>query len=131
MKTTIPATHYDLLDNPVVVMLATVNGDGQPQVTPVWCDRHGNEIWVNSAKGRRKDRNMRARPKVTVAVMDPQNAYRWLEVRGTVREIVEGDDAVAHIRKLSNDYFGRMFEMAPDEERVLYKIRPTHVNASG
>lgn len=126
----LPETHVDLLDRPIVVMLATVMPDGQPQVTPVWCDRHGNQIWINSAKGRQKDRNLRARPKVTVAVYDPDDPYRWIEVRGAVVEYVEGPEALAHIESLSHAYFGRMFKMRPGEERVIYKIEPRHVNAT-
>jgi PPOX class probable F420-dependent enzyme len=132
MSQTIPPTHYDLLDEPVVVMLATLMNDGQPQVTPVWCDRHGNQIWVNSAAGRQKDLNMRRHKRVTIAALDPTNPYRYLEVRGHVVEIVEGQPAFDHIHKLSHDYFGRPFKFnKPDEQRVLYKIEPLHVNAGG
>jgi PPOX class probable F420-dependent enzyme len=132
MSQTIPPTHYDLLDEPVVVMLATLMNDGQPQVTPVWCDRHGNQIWVNSAAGRQKDLNMRRHKRVTIAALDPTNPYRYLEVRGHVVEIVEGQPAFDHIHKLSHDYFRRPFKFnKPDEQRVLYKIEPLHVNAGG
>lgn len=128
MTNQIPASHFDLLDEPVVVLLATLMPDGQPQVTPVWCSRVGNQLWVNSAKGRQKDRNLRARPQATVAVLDPANPYRWLEVRGRVVEIVEGPPAHAHIEALSQAYFGRPFPYnSPDEQRCLYKIEPTHV----
>jgi PPOX class probable F420-dependent enzyme len=132
MSQTIPPTHYDLLDEPVVAMLATLMDDGQPQVTPVWCDRHGNQIWVNSAAGRQKDLNMRRNKRVTIAALDPTNPYRYLEVRGHVVEIVEGQPAFDHIHKLAHDYFGRPFKFnKPGEQRVLYKIEPLHVNAGG
>ncbi len=132
MTTTIPESHFDLLDGPVVVMLATVMPDGSPQVTPVWCSRQGNQVWVNTAVGRTKDRNLRARPFATVAAMDPQNPYRWLEVRGQVVEVVEGQPAHDHINELAQLYFGRPFTYnSPGEERVLFKIAPTRVNASG
>jgi PPOX class probable F420-dependent enzyme len=132
MSIKIPHSHLDLIDNPIVVMLATLMPDGRPQVTPVWCSRHGEQIWVNSAKGRQKDRNMRARPQVTVAVLDPDNAYRWLEIRGRVAEIVEGEAAHEHIEALAQAYFGRPFTYnTPDEARVIYKITPEQVNAGG
>ena len=142
MRSKLPEKYVDLLDGPVVVMLATVMADGQPQVTPVWCDRHDNQVWVNTAAGRQKERvgahariaerNMRQRPRVTIAATDPDNPYRWLEVRGRIVETVEGQPAVDHIHKLSNDYFGRPFTFNdPDEQRVIFKIEPTHVNASG
>lgn len=132
MSNLIPSSHHDLLGAPVVVMLATMMPDGSPQVTPVWCDRYGNQVWVNSAKGRRKDHNMRERPQVVVAATDPTNPYRWIEVRGEVVEIVEGQPARDHIDKLSHEYFGRSFTTrTPDKQRVIYKINPTKVNVSG
>jgi PPOX class probable F420-dependent enzyme len=132
MSQTIPESHYDLLDEPVVVMLATLMPDGQPQVTPVWCDRHDNQIWVNSAAGRQKDQNMRHNERVTVAALDPENPYRYLEVRGRVVEIVEGQPAFDHIHKLAHDYFARPYKFNnPDEQRVIYKIEPQQVNAGG
>lgn len=128
----IPEKFVDLLDEPVVVMLATVMPDGQPQVTPVWCDREGDVVWVNTAVGRQKDVNLRERPLATIAVTDPDNAYRWLEIRGRVVEMVEGQPAHDHINKLAQDYFGRPFTYNnPGEERVIFKIAPINVNTSG
>ncbi len=132
MTATIPTKYTDLLDEPVVVQLATVMADGQPQVTPVWASREGDEVWINTAKGRTKDRNLRARPLATVAITDPKNPYRYLEIRGEVADIVEGEAADEHINALSQAYFGRPFgSYAPGEERVIFKIRPKKVNASG
>ena len=127
----IPEEYLDLVDEPVVVMLATLMPDGQPQVTPVWCDRHGDQIWVNSAVGRQKDINMKERPQVTVAILDPQNPYRYVEIRGKVVETVEGEAAHAHIDALAQQYFGRPFTYNdPDEQRCIYKIEPTRVRGS-
>ena len=83
----IPEKYLDLFHKKAFASLATVNPDGSPQVTPVWCDFDGKYVLVNSAKGRRKDRNMRDRPKVALALIDPENPYRYLEVRGTVEEV--------------------------------------------
>lgn len=130
--TQIPESHIDLLDRPIVVMLATVMPDGGPQVTPVWASRHGNQIWVNSAVGRQKDQNLRLRPMATIAVTEPDNPYRWLEVRGRVVEIEVGQTAVDHIEALAQAYVGGPFNSGnPNEERVIYKIEPTHVNVGG
>jgi PPOX class probable F420-dependent enzyme len=132
MTTMIPESHFDLLDGPVVVVLVTLMPDGSPQATPVWCSRVGNQVWVNSAKGRQKDRNLRERPFTAVTALDPNNPYRWLEVRGEVVEVVEGPAAHDHINQLAQLYFGRPFTYNnPGEERVIYKIAPTRVNASG
>ena len=124
----------DLLQRPIVVAFATSNPDGQPQVTPVWASLEGDQVWINSAVGRRKDRNVRANPKVTVLSLDPQDPFHWVEIRGEVIEFDESDAALAHINKLSGLYAGNddYYSFNPgsrgDEQRVIYKIRPTKVN---
>ncbi len=124
----------DLLERPIVVAFATSNPDGQPQVTPVWASLEGDQVWINSAVGRRKDRNVRANPKVTVLSLDPQNPFHWVEIRGEVVEFDESEAALAHINKLSGMYAGNddYYSFNPggrgNEQRVIYKIRPTRVN---
>lgn len=128
----IPESHRDLLEGPVVVSLATVSADGQPQVTPVWCDIEGGYIRINTARGRLKDRNLN-RPNAKVAIMatDPNNMYRWIEIRGEVADSTE-EGAREHINKLSwlydnRDYYeGR--SVPADQIRVIYRIRPTKIN---
>lgn len=129
MTVKLPASHHDLLDRAVVVMLATLMPDNQPQVTPVWCNRVGNQIWVNSAPGRQKDVNMIKRPQVTIAATDPDDPYRWLEVRGRVVETMDGDAAWQHMDELSRLYFGHDYPRQ-DPARRTYVIEPTTVNAS-
>lgn len=126
----IPKAFHDLLDKPIVVQLATVMEDGQPQVTPVWAERRDNEVWVNTAIGRQKDENLRNRPKATIAILDPENPYRWIELRCEVAEVVEGEFAHKQIDDMAHAYFGRGFTFSPHEKRVLYKLRPTHINHS-
>ncbi|MDE2952586.1 MAG: PPOX class F420-dependent oxidoreductase [Chloroflexota bacterium] len=134
MSATIADNLKDLLERPIVVAFATNNPDGQPQVTPVWASLEGDQIWINSAVGRRKDRNIRANPKVTVLSLDPQNPFHWVEVRGEVVEFDDSEAAVAHINKLSglyagnDDYYSFNPEGRGKEQRVIYKIRPTKVN---
>jgi PPOX class probable F420-dependent enzyme len=104
------------------LFLATTMGDGSPQVTPVWFNTDGEYLLVNSAKGRTKDRNMRARPKVAVAIMDPQNSYRYIQLRGEVVGITE-EGARGHINALSKKYTGNEeYPCPPEETRVTYKI---------
>lgn len=132
MTTTIPSTYLDLLTARAFANLATIMDDGTPQVTPVWFDVEGEHVRVNSAQGRVKDRNMRARPYVALNIVDPQNPYRYLQIRGPVVEITtEGADA--HIDALAEKYTGagRRFNHQPGEVRVIYKIKPEHVHASG
>jgi PPOX class probable F420-dependent enzyme len=132
MAATIPAEYAALLNQPIVVSLATVMPDGQPQVNPVWCSYDGTHVLINSAAGRVKDRNMKDRPQATVLCMDPQNPFKWVEVRGKVVEITtEGADD--HIDDLAELYLGQRpypFRQA-DEVRVIYKIEPTRVVSFG
>jgi PPOX class probable F420-dependent enzyme len=125
MSEAIPASFRDLFDKKAFGQFATINKDGSPQVTPVWCDFDGTYIRVNSAVGRVKDRNVRREPNVAITLQDPDNPYRYLSVQGKVEEITL-DGADDHIDSLSNKYLGkpRYAGRGPGEVRVIYKIRP-------
>lgn len=127
MSNVIPNEYLDLFEKKAFAHLATLMPDGRPQVTPVWCDYADGYVRVNSAKGRQKDRNMRRDPRVALALHDPDNPYRYLEIRGTVEEIVE-EGADAHIDALTMKYMGLdSYPLrAPGEVRVIYNIRPEH-----
>jgi PPOX class probable F420-dependent enzyme len=128
----IPDAYRDLLSKKTFAHLATVNDDGSPQSTPVWIDYDGTHVLVNSAKGRKKDRNMRERGKVAISMTDPENPYRYLEVRGRVVDVTE-KGADAHIDKLAKRYLGAdSYPFRRDGEiRVIYKIAPEHATAMG
>jgi PPOX class probable F420-dependent enzyme len=132
MAEKIPEAFKDLFGKVAYANIATVMSDGTPQVTPVWFDYDGNHLRVNSAKGRVKDKNMRRNKNVALAIQDPDNAYRYLAVRGKVDEITE-EDADAHIDSLAKKYLGKdkyPFR-GPGEVRVIYKIRPEKVSTMG
>ncbi|HUK41665.1 MAG TPA: PPOX class F420-dependent oxidoreductase [Candidatus Acidoferrales bacterium] len=132
MADKIPDQYKDLFSKVAFANLATLMPDGRPQVSPVWCDFDGNNIWVNSAKGRVKDKNMRRNKRVALSIQDPDNAYRHLDVQGEVTEITE-QGADAHIDKLAKKYLGKdkyPFRQ-PGEVRVIYKIRPEKVATMG
>jgi len=78
----IPEKYRDLFSKRAFASLGTIMPDGRPQVTPVWCDVEGDLVIFNSAKGRQKDRNVRRDPRVALAIVDPDNPYRYLEIRG-------------------------------------------------
>lgn len=121
----IPEEYRDLFQKPAFASLATLMPDGRPQVTPVWVDFDGAHVMVNSARDRQKDRNMRRDSRVSLAIMDPDNPYRYLEIRGEVVDITE-DGAQDHIDKMARKYLGKdkyPFSQ-PGEVRVLYKIQP-------
>lgn len=128
--TVVPESHVDILNKKSFAHVATLNEDGSPQVTPVWVDYDGEYILINSAKGRKKDRNMRARRQVGVSAQDPDNPYRYLGVEGVIEEITE-EGAVEHIHKLSRKYTGQDYGMLGNDTRVIYKIRPTNAWTMG
>lgn len=113
-------------DTKAFLYLATLMPDGTPQVTPIWFDFDGEHIRINSARGRVKDRNMRARRHVAALIQDPNDIYSYLQVRGAVVEITEegGDD---HIRDLALKYRGKREYDVGDDIRVTYKIAPEHI----
>jgi hypothetical protein len=110
--------------------------DGQPQTTPVWCNRKGDYIFINVMKGFRKEKNMRLNPKVTLLAYDPKNPLRNIEVRGCVVEIT-GEGAVEHNDELTQLYLGKadakfFGDAVPAELQTRYtpvrvKIMPTHI----
>ena len=124
--------YLDLFSKPAFAHLVTLMPDGSPQVTPVWVDLDGKTVIVNTAKGRLKDRNMKRDPRVALAVSDPANPYRYVQVRGRVSDITEnGGDA--HIDKMAKKYLNQ--DSYPyrqsGEVRVIYRITPEHVQAYG
>ena len=122
----IPEKFLDLLTNHYFGHLATVSAQGIPQVTPVWFRWQDGKLEVNSAKGRLKDRNMRANPHVAMSILDPKNNYRYLEIRGKVVEITE-EGANEMIDQLAKSYMG--VDKYPyhneKEVRVRYVIEVT------
>jgi PPOX class probable F420-dependent enzyme len=132
MSSEIPEKFKDLFGKKAFGVLGTVMPDGLPQVTPVWVDYDGEYIIFNSAKGRQKDRNVRRDPRVSITVIDPDDPYRYLEIRGRVTEITE-EDADKHIDKLAKKYLGvDAYPYRSDKEvRVIYKITPEHTSTMG
>lgn len=128
----IPDSHLDLLkdETKAIAYLATIMKDGSPQVTPVWFNFDGEFIYINSAEGRIKDRNMRSRPVIAVTIQDPADLYRYLQVRGRVIAYShEGADD--HIDKLSLKYTGKpQYEWRNrNEKRITYKVQIDKVDA--
>lgn len=132
MSQVIPEKYRDLFSKKAFASLGTLMPNGAPQVTPVWVDLEGDHVVVNSAKGRQKDRNLRRDPRVSLAIIDPDNPYRYLEIRGRVSEITE-QGAAAHIDKMAKKYLGvdKYPYSQPGEVRVMYKIQPEHATMMG
>ena len=132
MPAVIPENFRDLFEKKAFASLGTLMPDGKPQVTPVWVDFDGTHVVVNSAKGRVKDRNMRRDPRVSMALIDPDNPYRYLQLQGRVVEITE-NGADQHIDKMAKKYLGKdkYPNRQPGEVRVMYKIEPDRASTMG
>ena len=122
-QNSIPDSHLDLFRKKAFANLATVMPNGSPQVTPVWVDYDGRHVLINTAQGRQKDKNLQRDGRVALSIMDPENPYRYLEVRGHVTERThEGADQ--HIDAMASKYLGQdkyPYRQA-GEVRVLYKV---------
>ena len=139
-KIEIPKSHLDLIDGHYVVALSTIMPDGQPQTTPVWCNRKEEFIFINVMKGFRKEMNMRLNPKVSLLAYDPKNPLHNIEIRGCVIEMTEDgavqqNDELAqlYLQKPDAKFFG---DAVPAELQSRYtpvrvKVVPTHIRVEG
>lgn len=136
----IPTSHLDLIDGPYLATLSTVMPAGQPQTTPIWCNRKGDLILINVMSGCRKERNMRLNPKVTLFVYDPKDPQHNIEIRGLVVEMTE-EGAMDHNDELARFYLnnaGAKFfgdAVSADLENKFTPIRvsiaPLHIRVEG
>lgn len=124
-----PTKYQDLVsdDSKAFLYLATLMPDGSPQVTPVWFSTDNEHILINTAEGRLKDKNMKARSKVAMTIQDPNDRYRYIGIRGeVVGSTYEG--ALDHIDMLSRRYDDKPWKPREGQTRIIYKIKPTHVH---
>lgn len=131
--TAVPDKYLDLLEQKkAFANLATTMADGTPQVTPVWFDYKDGRIRVNTAKGRVKARTLRPGVSVALAIMDPDNPYRYVQVRGQVGRVME-EGADRHIDALAKKYLDKdKYPFAqPGEVRVMYEIEPKSFSGMG
>lgn len=125
-------TWRDLLDNKkAFAHVATLMPDGTPQSTPVWIDYVNGKVLVNSARGRVKDKNLKPGSPVAISITDPENPYRYVQIRGKVARITE-QGASEHIDKMAKKYLGKdKYPFAqPGEVRVLFEIEPDTVSGN-
>jgi PPOX class probable F420-dependent enzyme len=127
MPTSLSTKARELISRPVLANVATVDEHDHPQLTPVWIDLEDGELVFNTAKGRAKERNLSRNPSVAVSVVDPDDPYNVVVVRGKVEPTEEGADA--HIDALAKKYLGvEKYPMRkPGEVRVKYRVHPEHV----
>ncbi|MCK8680554.1 MULTISPECIES: PPOX class F420-dependent oxidoreductase [Streptomyces] len=122
-----------LLDSAVFVNIATIQPDGRPQVSPVWVKRDGEQVLISTTAGRRKERNLRRDPRVTVLLQPFDAPYSYAEIRGTAELETEGADAL--IDELSMKYTGKPYAefnpaSAEDAQRVTVRVTPEKIVGS-
>ena len=122
--------HRRLLREPNLASLATMDEDGRPHVTPVWVDEERGRIVVNTADGRAKVRHLRRDPRVGILVMDREDPYTWVSVRGRIVEITT-EGAYDHIDELSRRYEGKPFDHPPGQVRLKVIIEPERITVYG
>lgn len=125
------AVEREFLENPYVGVVTTLHRDGSPQSTVVWVDVDDEGPSINTAHGRVKPRNLEKDPRVSLVVVDPTDAYRWVKINGTGTLVDEGADA--QIDRLSRKYTGRAVyaNRQPGEKRVTVRIAPTRIQSRG
>jgi PPOX class probable F420-dependent enzyme len=105
----------------------TMNPDGSPQATVTWVDAADGHVLVNTARGRVKDRNVRADPRVAIGVMRGGDAYDWISITGTVVDIEVSERAERHIDQLAHRYDGHGYRYLPGQVREILTIRPDRI----
>jgi PPOX class probable F420-dependent enzyme len=123
----IPTSHRDLLDADVVT-LATIGPDGRPQLSAVWFLRDGDTVRISLNTSRQKTKNLRANQSCSLFILDRQNPYRYLELRGDAE--IQPDHDYAFADQVGTKYDADLRQMdGPGESRVVVTIRPTTVHA--
>lgn len=136
MTETIPQSHLDLITGPVYAILTTINSQGQPENTVVWCSWDGSHVLVNTTAERRKTKNVRHNPRVALLALDPEDTGRWVDIRGMV-VAVDPDTDNANINSHAklyagvDEFYGSVapVERAATETRVILRIEPVSVVA--
>jgi PPOX class probable F420-dependent enzyme len=128
----IPNSHKDILESTVLVHVATIGPSGEPQSNPVWFDWEGEHVKFSQTKARQKFRNLKRDPRVAFSIVDPENSYRYLRVRGEVAG-VEEDPELNFISAMAKKYIGvdRYHYHQPGDERVVIFVEPRHTTQMG
>jgi hypothetical protein len=123
----IPEEFNDLMDSPALAHVATVTPAGTPRTSPMWFEWDGEHVLLSHTKGRAKYRDVQANPRIALSIVDPQDPYRYIEIRGPVEVIDDPDKTLIH--RLAKKYRGvdRYEWDGPDDHRVIFKVTPARV----
>lgn len=128
----IPDTHMDILNKQAFASVATIGPNGEPHNNPVWFGWDGSHIRFSQTTTRQKYRNTRTDRRVALSILDPDDPYRYLEVRGVVVD-VEDDGDLAFIDSMASKYLGldKYPWHQPADERIVIVVKPTHTTTMG
>jgi len=129
--TTLDQKQKQFLENPYVGVATTLRADGSPHSTVVWVDVDDRGVSFNTANGRAKERHLRKDPRVSLLVLDPSDAYKWVAVSGRAELTIEGADP--QIDRLAKKYLGKDEYpwRSPDQQRISVRISPEQIDSSG
>ena len=133
MVVTIPEPVKAFLEKPNFAVLVTQSRSGRVQATPVWFLYASGEILINTSAGRAKLRNMEANPQVTLAIVDRENPYRYVQIQGRVVKF-DKENGAKGIDTLSQRYTGKLYTYPSNDspkDRVSIHIAPEHLSAEG
>jgi PPOX class probable F420-dependent enzyme len=128
----VPTSHADLLESTALAHVATIGPNGEPQANPVWFGWDGKHLKFSLTKTRQKSKNLKQDPRVAISIVDPENPYRYLEIRG--RQVrVDPDPEKAFIDEMANKYLGveKYPWSQPGDERIIIVIEPEHTTSMG
>lgn len=131
--------HRRLIEGPFTATLATYDSKGLARLSPVWWGTDGTNIHLNTKRGRLKWRNLLQNPNVSIHAIEPDNAFHWITVYGTVIEVIDEEDAErGHLATKSMDDLGEVYLgqrpypfRDPGEVRVLFVVRPDKIVTFG
>ncbi|MBW3588708.1 MAG: PPOX class F420-dependent oxidoreductase [Actinobacteria bacterium] len=127
---TVPQSHRDILEKKGFAHVATIGPDGEPHSNPVWFDFDGTHVLISQTTSRQKMANFNRDPRVALSVLDPDDPYRYLEIRGTIADI-QKDTSHGFINSLAKKYMGKDEYPEPGEGRVIVKIAPERFTSMG
>lgn len=126
----IPESHRDILDKKGFAHVSTIGPDGEPHSNPVWFDFDGTHVLISQTTSRQKVANLEQDPRVALSILDPDNPYRYLEIRGRVADI-KTDTSNRFINSLAKKYMDKDEYPEPGEGRVIVKIAPERFSSMG
>ncbi len=125
--TGLPELAKKLLDDANFVVVATVSTDGSPQTSVLWATYDGDDLLLSTVQGRKKETNWLKDARTSVLILDREDPYRYIEVRGVVSMSTEGGPQL--IERLSQVYTGQVYtgDEGTDNVRVVVRVTPSHV----